>query len=56
MWLSDNQTKPLVDLQEDSTPEGFSVLVNYLLPQAIPDTDEIGGPFPLLICLTLCAV
>ena len=42
MWLSDNQSKPLVDLQEDTTPEGVSVLVNYLLPQAPPDTEEIG--------------
>ena len=42
MWLSDNQSKPLVDLQEDSSPEGHSVLVNYLFPQAPTDTEEIG--------------
>lgn len=42
MWLSDNQSKPLVDLQEDFSDEGTPVLGNYLLPQQPPITEEIG--------------
>ena len=42
MWLSDNQSKPLVDLQDDHNSDGMPVLVNYLLPQLAPDTEEIG--------------
>ena len=53
MWLSDNQSKPLVDLQEDTTPEGVSVLVNYLLPQAPPDTEEIGEFVLTLVILNM---
>ena len=36
IWLSDNQTKPLVQLNHDTDPyTGQKVLTNFLLPQQV---------------------
>jgi hypothetical protein len=36
IWLSDNQTKPLVQLNPDTDPyTGEKVLTNFLLPQQV---------------------
>eukprot|EP00116_Pleurobrachia_bachei_P001456 sb/3461718/ len=40
LWLSDNQSKALVDLQDDRLADGTVVLVNYLIPQAYPEEDD----------------
>ncbi|TRY74558.1 hypothetical protein TCAL_00696 [Tigriopus californicus] len=40
LWLSENQTKPLVQLNQDTDPEtGQRVLTNFLLPQ-MPEADN----------------
>lgn len=40
LWLSENQTKPLVQLNQDTDPEtGQRVLTNFLLPQ-MPESDN----------------
>ena len=36
IWLSNNQTKPLVQLNTDFDPQsGLKVLTNFLLPQQV---------------------
>jgi len=47
LWLSDNQSKPLVPLQSETQDDsGEQVLINYLLPQQGLDTtslDQVGN-------------
>jgi Leucine-rich repeat (LRR) protein len=43
IWLSENQNKPLIQLNQDTDPEtGQKVLTNFMLPQQ-PETDFFKG-------------
>ena len=44
IWLSENQHKPLVQLNQDTDPEtGQKVLTNFLLPQQNQEQDHANG-------------
>ena len=48
IWLSENQTKPLVHLNPDTDPyTGEKILINFLLPQQVRvfDREDLFLPF-----------
>ena len=51
IWLANNQTKPLVQLNTDIDPQtGLKVLTNFLLPQQVretPPAPDISSPLSL---------
>ena len=51
IWLANNQTKPLVQLNTDIDPQtGLKVLTNFLLPQQVRETPpppDISSPLSL---------
>ena len=42
LWLSENQSKPLLNLQRDVTDEGEEVFTCYMLPQQAYHTESMG--------------
>ena len=46
IWLSQNQNKPLIQLNQDTDPEtGQRVLTNFMLPQQPDDDDDNAAAF-----------
>ena len=44
IWLSQNQNKPLIQLNQDTDPEtGQKVLTNFMLPQQPDDDNEAAA-------------
>ena len=52
IWLANNQTKPLVQLNTDIEPgSGLKVLTNFLLPQQVSDNYSLTALPDLPLCL-----
>ena len=53
IWLANNQTKPLVQLNTDIDPgTGLKVLTNFLLPQQVSHNARLLAGRYLPLCLT----